>query len=202
MIKVPPIRVWTPGCSTGEETYSIAILLQERMEALKQSFKLQMFATDIDGKAIEQARSGVYPANIAADVTPERLARFFVQDATDGSYRMHKTIRDILIFSEQNLIKDPPFSKLDLISCRNLLIYMGPELQKKIISLFHYALNSSGILFWGTSESVGDSFELFSTMDPKAKIYQRKEDYFVHGRLLSVDQRRTGNIQRGTAVCQ
>jgi two-component system CheB/CheR fusion protein len=118
------IRVWVPGCSTGEEAYSIAILLQERMEELKQSFKVNVFATDIDRQAIDSARTGIYPASIANDISPERLARFFSQDPDGGSYRIQKSIRDKLIFSEQDLIKDPPFSRLDLISCRNLLIYM------------------------------------------------------------------------------
>ena len=170
------IRVWVPGCSTGEEAYSIAILLQEQMEALKQSFKVQVFATDIDRQAIEQARAGVYPASIAADVSPERLARFFSQEPDGGAYRIQKGIRDMLVFSEQDVIKDPPFSRLDLISCRNLLIYMGGELQKKLIPLFHYALNPGGVLFLGTSETVGEFADLFATLDRKSKLYQRKED--------------------------
>ncbi len=140
------LRVWVAGCSTGEEAYSIAILFQERMHALKQSFQVQFFATDIDRRAIDVARTGMYPASIAADVSPERLARFFVQEP-GGSYRINKSIRDMLVFSEQDVIKDPPFSKLDLISCRNLMIYIGAELQKKLIPLFHYALNPDGILF-------------------------------------------------------
>ncbi len=118
------IRVWVPGCSTGEEAYSIAILLQERMEELKQGFKVSVFATDIDRNAIDSARAGIYPASVANDISPERLARFFSQEADGNSFRIQKTIRDKMIFSEQDLIKDPPFSKLDLISCRNLLIYM------------------------------------------------------------------------------
>ncbi|MGA2077517.1 MAG: chemotaxis protein CheB [Terriglobia bacterium] len=170
------IRVWVPGCSTGEEAYSIAILLQERLDALKQSFKLQVFATDIDRHAIECARAGVYPASIATDISPERLARFFSQETDGGAYRIQKAIRDIVIFSEQDVIKDPPFSKMDLISCRNLLIYMGGELQKKLIPLFHYALNPGGMLFLGTSETVGEFVDLFATMDRKAKLYQRKEE--------------------------
>ena len=149
------------------------------MEALKQSFKVQVFATDIDRQAIEQARAGVYPASIAADVSPERLARFFAQEPDGSAYRIHKGIRDMLVFSEQDVIKDPPFSKLDLISCRNLLIYMGGELQKKLIPLFHYALNPGGLLFLGTSETVGEFADLFATLDRKSKLYQRKED--VHG---------------------
>jgi two-component system, chemotaxis family, CheB/CheR fusion protein len=124
------IRVWVPGCSTGEEAYSLAILLAERQEALKQSFKVQVFATDIDSQAIATARAGIYPASIAADLTPERLARFFAAEPGDGAYRIHKSIRDMLVFSEQNVIKDPPFSKLDLISCRNLLIYLGGDCRK------------------------------------------------------------------------
>ena len=149
------------------------------MEALKQSFKVQVFATDIDSQAIEQARAGLYPASIAADISPERLARFFAQEPDGSAYRIHKSIRDMLVFSEQDVIKDPPFSKLDLISCRNLLIYMGGELQKKLIPLFHYALNPGGLLFLGTSETVGEFADLFATLDRKSKLYQRKED--VHG---------------------
>ncbi len=170
-----PIRVWVPGCSTGEEAYSLAMLLQEQMETSKQSFQLQLFATDLDRRAIEQARAGVYPASIAADVSPERLTRFFNQEPDNGVYRIQKTLRDILVFSEHDVIKDPPFSKLDLISCRNLLIYMGGDLQKKLIPFFHYALNPGGTLFLGTSETVGEFADLFATLDRKAKLYQRKQ---------------------------
>jgi two-component system CheB/CheR fusion protein len=170
------IRVWSPGCATGEEAYSLAILLAERQEALKQSYKVQVFATDIDSQAIAMARAGIYPASIAADLSPERLARFFAAMPDGSAYRIHKGIRDMLVFSEQNMIKDPPFSKLDLISCRNLLIYMGGDLQKKIIPLFHYALNPGGFLFLGTSETVGEFGDLFATLDRKLKLYQRKED--------------------------
>ncbi len=170
------IRVWTPGCSTGEEAYSIAILLQEHMESLKQSYTVQIFATDIDSQAIATARSGRYPASIAADISPERLARFFTADPDGSAYRINKSIRDMLIFSEQDLVKDPPFSKLDFISCRNLLIYMGGDLQKKIIPLFHYALKQSGMLFLGTSETIGDFVDLFAPVDRKFKLYQRKGD--------------------------
>jgi two-component system CheB/CheR fusion protein len=136
------IRVWVPGCSTGEEAYSLAILLQERMEELKQTFKLQVFATDIDRRAIECARAGIYPVSIADNISPERLARFFSPEPDGSAYRILKSIRDRVIFSEQDVIKDPPFSKLDLISCRNLLIYMGGELQKKALSR-----NSGGTAF-------------------------------------------------------
>ncbi len=170
------IRVWSPGCSTGEEAYSIAILMLEHIEALKQSYTVQIFATDIDPQAIATARIGLFPASIAADISPERLARFFTIEPDGKAYCIHKDIRDMLVFSEQDVIKDPPFSKLDLISCRNLMIYMGTELQNKLIPLFHYALNQDGILFLGTSETVGESGDLFATLDRKAKLYQRKTD--------------------------
>ncbi len=169
------IRIWTTGCSTGEEAYSIAILLKEYMEAMKQNYVVQLFATDIDAKAIAIARSGLYPSDIASNVSQERLTHFFTLQS-DGSYRIHKSIRDMLVFSEQNVIKDPPFSKLDLLSCRNLLIYMSSELQKRLIPLFHYALNPDGILFLGSSESIGEYGDLFSILDQSSKLYQRKED--------------------------
>jgi two-component system CheB/CheR fusion protein len=169
------IRVWVPGCSTGEEAYSIAMLLQERIQTLKRHVKVQLFATDVDRRAIGVARAGIYPASIAADISADRLSRFFVQDPPDGTYRIHKNLREMLIFSEQDVIKDPPFSRLDLISCRNMLIYMGPALQQKLIPLFHYALNPDGVLFLGTSETVGELGDLFAGMDRKAKLYRRKE---------------------------
>ena len=173
------IRVWSTGCSTGEEAYSLAILLQEHRETLKQDYTVQVFATDIDSRAIATARAGIYPTSMTADISPERLKRFFTLEPDGSGYRIHKSIRDMLVFSEQDLIKDPPFSKLDLICCRNLLIYLGAELQKKIIPLFHYALKPGGILFLGTSEGVGDFDDLFSVLDRKSKLYQRKEDF--HG---------------------
>ena len=169
------IRVWSPGCASGEEAYSLAILLAERQESLKQNHKLQIFATDIDSQAITAARSGLYPAGIAADIPPERLARFFTVEDNGSAYRIHKSIRDMLIFSEQDVIRDPPFSKLDLISCRNLMIYMGSDLQKKLIPLFYYALNPDGYLLLGTSESVGDFGHLFTVQERRLKIYQRKK---------------------------
>ncbi|HCN67013.1 MAG TPA: chemotaxis protein CheR, partial [Candidatus Accumulibacter sp.] len=122
----------------------------------KHAVTVQVFATDIDGRAIATARSGLYPASIAANLSPERLARFFTATPDGSAYRVQKSIRDMLVFSEQNVIRDPPFSRIDLISCRNLLIYMGAELQKKLIPLFHYVLNPGGLLFLGTSESIGE----------------------------------------------
>ncbi|MDR3369927.1 chemotaxis protein CheB [Rhodoferax sp.] len=169
------VRIWVAGCSTGEEAYSIAILLQEYMESIKQSYTVQLFATDIDTRAIAIARAGLYPLGIATDMTPQRLARFFTPDPDGEGYRINKNIRDMLVFSEQDLMKDPPFSRLDLITCRNLLIYLNADLQKRLMPLFHYALNPQGMLFLGTSEGIGDFLTLFATLDRKAKIYQRKD---------------------------
>lgn len=171
------IRIWVPGCSTGEEAYSIAMLLREQMDELKLGSKVHIFATDIDRESIEQARAGVYPASIVADVSAERLAHFFDPHSEDAAvYRVRRSIRDLLIFSEHSLIKDPPFSKLDLISCRNLLIYMSSDLQKRLMPVFHYALKPGGILVLGSSESIGDFTNLFTTVDRAAKIFKRKLD--------------------------
>ncbi len=174
------VRVWVCGCSTGEEAYTWGILLQEYLERAKQSgsqnpARVQIFATDIDRRATDQARSGVFHASMAADVSPERLERYFVRLA-DGSYRINKAIRDQIIFSEQDVLRDPPFSRLNVISCRNLLIYLNTQLQRRLIPLFHYALNPNGILFLGNSETIGDHANLFDTLDRKAKIYIRREE--------------------------
>ena len=141
------MRAWVPGCSTGEEAYSLAIVFKEALESLKatKNITLQVFATDLDKDAIEKARQGIYPANIAADVSPERLRRFFIEE--ERGYRLGKEIRETVVFAPQNIIMDPPFTKLDILSCRNLLIYLGPELQKKLIPLFHYSLNPNGFSF-------------------------------------------------------
>ena len=167
-----PVRVWVPGCSTGEEAYSIAILLQELAGSVKRNVSPQVFATDIDAEAVERARAGVYPDSISADVSPERLERFFVRDG--DTYRVAKTVRDCLVFAKQDVIKDPPFTRVDLISCRNLLIYLDGELQRKLMPLFHYALNSDGYLFLGSSETVGEAADLFAPVDKKWKLYQRR----------------------------
>jgi two-component system, chemotaxis family, CheB/CheR fusion protein len=170
------IRVWCAGCSTGEEAYSLAMLLQEQMEKRNQTHTVQLFATDIDNRAIATARAGLYPASIATDLTPERLERFFTAEADGSVYRINKEIRDMLVFSEQDVLKDPPFSKLDLISCRNLLIYLGGQLQKKLIPLFRYALKPNGMLFLGTSEGVGDFEDLFAGVDRKSKLFRCAEN--------------------------
>ena len=166
------MRAWVPACSTGEEAFSLAILLQEQAEQAKRHLPIQIFATDIDTEAIERARTGLYPDSIAADVSPERLARFFSQEA-DG-YRVRKSVRDLVVFAVQDVIKDPPFSHLDLVSCRNLLIYMSGDLQHRLMPLFHYALDDGGYLLLGTSETVGSSGDRFSVIDKKWKIYRRE----------------------------
>ncbi len=169
------LRAWTAACSTGEEAYSLAIAFREALERIKPSahFALQIFATDLDSDAIDKARAGVYPANIAADVPEARLRRYFVQ--TDGGYRVCKEIREMVIFAPQNLVMDPPFTKLDLLTCRNLLIYLEADLQKKLLPLFHYSLKPGGILVLGSAETVGAATDLFSSWPGKTRIYQRKE---------------------------
>ena len=168
-----PIRVWVPGCSTGEEAFSIAIILFEIMTALKRHREIQIYASDLDSAAIETARAGLYPKNIQNDISEERLRRFFTKEGE--GYKVKKRVREAVVFAEQNLVKDPPFSKLDLVSCRNLLIYLKPELQRKVLPLVHYTLNPQGLLFLGTSESIGEFTDLFSVVDQKAKIFQKKE---------------------------
>ena len=148
-----PIRIWVPGCASGEEAYSIAITLLEFLGDRSANYPVQVFATDIDDQVISQARAGFYPEAALADVSPERLRRFFVKGA--GGYQVSKTIRDICVFARQNLIKDPPFSRLDLISCRNVLIYFGPVLQKMVIPIFHFALKPSGFLLLGQIRGPG-----------------------------------------------
>ncbi|MBI5644422.1 MAG: PAS domain-containing protein [Deltaproteobacteria bacterium] len=173
-----PVRIWVPACSTGEEAYSIAMTFFEFLGEKAGGTAVQIFATDIDEKALDKARLGKYQPNIAADVSPERLRRFFVR--SDGDYQIGKVIREACAFARHNLLKDPPFSKIDLISCRNLLIYLGPQLQKKVLPLLHYALNPVGFLMLGTSETIGQFADLFSTVDKNEKIYCKKS---VHARV-------------------
>jgi two-component system CheB/CheR fusion protein len=167
-----PIRIWVPGCSTGEEAYSLAIILLEFLDSARVKPPLQIFATDINEKAVEKARHGVYAENIAADVSTTRLARFFTQ--TETGYQVKKFIRDTCIFAKHDVTRDPPFSKIDIISCRNLLIYLGSILQEKVIPTFHYALRPNGFLLLGASETVGSFTDLFAAVDAKRKIYMRK----------------------------
>ncbi|MHB8899584.1 MAG: chemotaxis protein CheB [Thermoguttaceae bacterium] len=170
-----PLRVWNPACSTGEETYSLAILLKECLEELKlqDAPAIQIFATDIDKDAIDRARRGTLSAGIVSDMSRERLARFFVHE--DESYRVKKEVRDLVVFAPQNLLVDPPFTKMDILCCRNLLIYVNVETQQRLLPLMHYALNPGGLLILGTAESVGGSDRLFSPLDKKWKVFRRRE---------------------------
>lgn len=179
LVKTKPenskIRIWVPGCSTGEEAYSIAIVLRECMNAVKKNFNVQIFATDIDSNAINIARKGTF-VGIKQDVSKERLKEFFT--STGNQFNMRKEIREMLVFAPQSVIKDPPFTNLDLISCRNLLIYFNSELQKKLIPLFHYSLLPKGILFLGSSETISGFVDLFSPLDRKWKFYIRRESIY------------------------
>ena len=167
------VRACVMGCSTGEEAYSIAILLSEHAATLKDAPKLQIFATDIDEAGLAMARKGRYPESIAEQVTPERLERFFTRQ--NSAWQVSRDLREMVLFSSHSFIKDPPFSRLDLVSCRNVLIYFGQDLQRKIMPLFHYALRQGGYLFLGPSESAASHKELFATVDKKHRIFQRKE---------------------------
>jgi len=168
-------RAWSAGCSTGEEAYSLAIVFKEALEqaAPGQDFNVQIFATDLDRDAIDKARQGHYPVGIAADLTPERLRRFFVQE--EGGYRVGKEIREMVTFAVQNVIMDPPFTRLDVLICRNLLIYLTPELQKKLLPLFHYSLKPGGVLFLGSAETVGAHPHLFDPFHLKSRLFRRIE---------------------------
>lgn len=167
------LRAWVAGCSTGEEAYTLAITFLETREQLRlpAHHTLQIFATDLDPDAIAQARQGVYPETIAVDVSPERLRRYFVK--LDKGYRLGKEVREMVVFAPQNVLMDPPFTKLDIVTCRNLLIYLGPELQKKLLPLFHYSLKPGGVLMLGSAESIGNHAELFEALDSKARLFRR-----------------------------
>ena len=165
-----PLRIWVAGCSTGEETYSIAMLFLEEIAAAKRNIKLQVFASDVDDDAVAFARNGLYPESIAADVSPARLARFFTRE--DHGYRVTPELREVVVFTAQDLLADPPFSRLDLVSCRNLLIYLRPEAQEKVLSLFHFALREGGILVLGGSETVGSLGDRFEPISKTQRIYR------------------------------
>ena len=167
------LRAWVAGCSTGEEAYTLAILFREMVEKLEPGMtpKLQIFATDLDRDAIDKARRGMFPQQAAGDLTSEQLCRYFSKEG--GGYRVRAEIREMVIFSPHSLIMDPPFTKLDILTCRNLLIYLDPEMQKKLFPLFHYSLNSGGVLVLGNAETTGQFTGLFSTVCAKSRIYQR-----------------------------
>jgi len=166
-------RAWIPGCSTGEEVYSLVITLKEVLDKTSNRINLQIFGTDIDNRAISKARQGVYPCSIKADLGEERVNRFFIQEGY--FYRIRKEIRDCVVFSVQNVIKDPPFSRLNLMCCRNLLIYLNTDAQKKLLPLFHYTLIPGGVLMLGSSETIGSATDLFETINKKWRIFRRRE---------------------------
>ena len=166
-------RAWTPGCSTGEEAYTLAMTFKEAQDRTPHPgrYSLLIFATDLDKNAIDRARQGYYPPAASADLSPARLARFFIPE--ERGYRVSKEIREMVIFAPQNLVMDPPFTKLDVVTCRNLLIYLDTELQRKLLPLFHYSLNEEGILFLGSAETIGSATELFAPLDRKFRLYRR-----------------------------
>jgi two-component system, chemotaxis family, CheB/CheR fusion protein len=192
------VRVWVPGCSTGEEAYSIAILLREHMPKGQAVPRLQIFASDIDEHALQVARNGRFPAAIAKDVPEGRLEKYFVRE--DGTYRIVSDLREICLFSAHNLLRDAPFSKLDLISCRNLLIYLTPELQDRLIPLFHYALNEAGYLFLGNSENLTKHARLFATVDKAHRIFRRRTQ--IERRLPEFPLTAPESVPRRTAPSQ
>jgi two-component system, chemotaxis family, CheB/CheR fusion protein len=168
------LRAWTPACSTGEEAYTLAMVFQEVLDQLRPEvhYALQIFATDLDADAIRTARAGIYPANISADVSEARLQRFFVQE--DGIYRVGRDIRGMVVFSQQNVVMDPPFTHIDLLSCRNLLIYLESDLQRKLLPLFHYSLRANGYLILGNSETTSESSALFGVLAGRTRVYKRR----------------------------
>ncbi|WP_415229040.1 chemotaxis protein CheB [Psychromonas sp.] len=174
------LRAWVIACSSGEEAYSLAMTVMDVLDDIKPKgrFKLQIFATDLDQDAINIARKGYYPAGIEADVSAQQLDRYFIKD--DSGYRINKNIRDMVIFAPQNIIMDPPFTRLDILTCRNLLIYLTPELQKKLIPLFHYTLTSHGLLILGNAETIGNSISLFSEIKENSRIYTRIDNPRQH----------------------
>ena len=167
------LRAWVPGCSTGEEAYSLAIVFKEALTKVKnhRNLSLQIFATDLDTDSIDKARKGVFPQNIVADVSPERISQFFIGD--NEGYRINAAIREMVVFAPQNVIKDPPFTRLDILTCRNMLIYMEPELQNKLMALFNYSLKPGGIMILGSAETLGNGNEGFEVIDTKLKIFKR-----------------------------
>ncbi len=177
-------RIWVPGCATGEEAYSLAITLQEIIDKTHRHLNVQIFATDLDAEAINIARSGQYPQGIASDVPAKYLERYFVHK--EGIYSIRKEIREMVIFAPQNMIQDPPFTKLDLLSCRNVLIYLNSELQKKLLPIFHYAIKPNGLLFLGPSETMGSFSELFKPIDKRWKIFRHKKCEKTFGILPSL----------------
>ncbi len=177
------VRIWVAGCATGEEAYSLAILLRELQDEERHSVKVQIYSTDIDPEAIATGRAGVYPPNIAQDVSPERLRRFFAKE--DKGYRVIKEVREMVVFALQSVIKDPPFTRLDLLCCRNLLIYLEPSLQDRLMPTFHYALKPGGVLCLSPSESIGNHLDIFEPIERKFNIYRAKQSLTSRRTLLN-----------------
>ena len=194
------VRVWVPGCATGEEAYSIAMLLREQMDRAETPPKVQIFATDIDAAAVGVARAGRYPANLTNSISPERLRRFFTPEGE--SYRVAKSLREMCVFSAHSVIRDPRFSRLDLISCRNLLIYLKTNLQSQVFPLFHYALRPSGYLFLGFSESISRYAEMFVPIDKKSRRFNAATWPLSPLRRACSSRRRPGGTRpsRGSAA--
>lgn len=180
------LRIWVPGCSTGEEAYSMAMIIQECLDNVDHHINVQIFGTDINESAVDTARRGIYLSSINVDVSSERLKRFFIKE--DDTYRVKKSIREMLVFATHNVIKDPPFTKLDIISCRNLLIYFDSELQRKILPSFHYSLKDDGIMFLGPSETTGQSDNFFTVLNKKWKIYRRNNLASLRPRYMTLDK--------------
>ena len=198
------VRIWVPSCATGEEVYSIAILLREQMDRLGKTPKVQIFGTDIDEAALAVARAARYTSGAIAGLAPQRLQRFFIEDS--GTYALAKEVRELCIFSVHSLVRDPPFSRVDLISCRNLLIYLDAKLQSMVVPIFHYALQPSGFLLLGSSESVSQHPDLFTPLDKKHRLFQRRDHVGVQPqfpllltgpRLLSATAERRHDLPQG-----
>jgi two-component system CheB/CheR fusion protein len=191
-----PLRVWVPGCATGEEAYTIAMLAAESAPPGGQAPSVRIFATDIDERALEAARAGRYPGSIAADVAPERLARFFVADGTE--FVVRKELREQIVFARHNALADPPFSQLDLISCRNMLIYTEGQAQRRLAGLFHFALNPGGVLFLGSAETPASGTQLFEPVSAKHRLYRRLGT--ARGRAAATDGVRTLDASTQTRI--
>jgi len=198
-----PLRIWIAGCSTGEETYSLTMLFRDEITSTKANVKLQVFASDVDADAVSQAREGLYPASITADITPERLGRFFVREAE--SYRVTPDLRSFIVFTVQDVLADPPFSRLDFVSCRNLLIYLRPEAQADVIALFHFALRPGGVLLLGSAETTGSADHSFEIISKPARLYRhigRSRPGELRFNSSSVDTARLLRLRNAEPVAQ
>ena len=201
-----PIRVWTPACATGEEAYSIAMQLQHELDLAGKKREIQVFATDVNDRALEKAREGTYPGSISADVPPEFMQKFFTCSEDGLSVAINKEMRQHVVFAKQDILTDPPFSRLDLVICRNLLIYLEPDAQEKCIALFHYALRNGGYLFLGNAESPGRKNHLFKSIShKKCRLYQKVDGQPIARLALSVpfaSERTVSQLQGAPAAAE